>query len=206
MWTLARGLAAGPLSVVYPVSRGTAILVVWPASVLLLGERVSAFSIGGAAVVAVGLALVPERTAGRGLGAAASWGVACGLFISAYHLAYKNALAGGAKSAPVVAVSLAVAVLLNLVRLGSARSRRLARLLVERPGPFALAGLVCGGGFVIFLVALTAGGAGAVLTLRNTSVVFALLLALAIGERPSPRSAAGSVLVAIGAALVALGT
>jgi drug/metabolite transporter (DMT)-like permease len=41
------------------------------------------------------------------------------------------------------------------------------------------------------------------LTLRNTAVVFAQVLALAIGERVPPRQAAGALLVAAGATAVA---
>ena len=64
-------------------------------------------------------------------------------------------------------------------------------------------GLVCGGSFLILLEALTRGGAGFVLTLRNTSVLFATALGAAIGEPPRRAQVAGAVLVAGGAILIA---
>ena len=53
-----------------------------------------------------------------------------------------------------------------------------------------------------FLMAMIKEGAGAVLTLRNTSVVFALVLSAALGEPPRPRQVAGALLVSLGATLV----
>ena len=64
-------------------------------------------------------------------------------------------------------------------------------------------GFVCGGSFLILMEALSGGGAGYVLTLRNTSVLFATALAFAIGERPRRVEIAGAALVAAGAILMA---
>ena len=56
--------------------------------------------------------------------------------------------------------------------------------------------------FVLVLFALRIAGAGAVMTLRNSSVLFALAFAAATGERPGARQLAGGPLVALGAVLV----
>ncbi|HEX3480396.1 MAG TPA: EamA family transporter, partial [Kofleriaceae bacterium] len=64
-------------------------------------------------------------------------------------------------------------------------------------------GLVCGGSFLILMEALARGGAGYVLTLRNTSVLFAMGMAWRIGERPRRAEVVGAALVAAGAVLVA---
>jgi uncharacterized membrane protein len=66
-----------------------------------------------------------------------------------------------------------------------------------------LMGALCGGSFLILMEALAAGGAGYVLTLRNTSVLFAVALAFFIGERPLRLEIAGATLVAAGAILMA---
>jgi drug/metabolite transporter (DMT)-like permease len=42
-------------------------------------------------------------------------------------------------------------------------------------------------------------GAGAMATLRNTSIVFAVLLSRILGERPTPRQWLGAALVSAGA-------
>ena len=46
-------------------------------------------------------------------------------------------------------------------------------------------GLLAAASFLIFLFALQRAGAGAVFTLRNTSIVFAQLFSWALGERPT---------------------
>ena len=58
------------------------------------------------------------------------------------------------------------------------------------------------GAFLVFLAALGASGAGAVLTVRNVSVLFAVGLSYAIGERPGRPQVAGALLVTAGAILV----
>jgi uncharacterized membrane protein len=66
-----------------------------------------------------------------------------------------------------------------------------------------VAGVACTASFVVFLHALAIAGAGWVLTMRNTSILFAQGFALLIGERLSRRQLAGAVLVALGALLTA---
>ena len=74
--------------------------------------------------------------------------------------------------------------------------------LAEAPAVLAAASAASWLSFLLLLLALEQGGAGLVLTLRNTSVVFALLWSWALGHRPGPRQAVGSVLVAGGALLL----
>ena len=47
-----------------------------------------------------------------------------------------------------------------------------------------------------------ANGAGRASALRNTSVLFALIAARILGERPTARAIGGAVLIAVGAVLV----
>ena len=99
------------------------------------------------------------------------------------------------------AVSLGVSAAINLVRL-----RRRGDLidLVRRRWPrLVVMGFVCGGSFLILMEALSIGGSGFVLTLRNTSVLFATGMAFAIGERPRNAEIVGAAAVAAGAVLMA---
>jgi drug/metabolite transporter (DMT)-like permease len=66
-----------------------------------------------------------------------------------------------------------------------------------------VAGLLCTGSFLLFLLALVRGGAGAAGTLRNVAIVFALGFAWVLGERPGRRQLAGTAVVLVGAALLA---
>ena len=101
-------------------------------------------------------------------------------------------------------MSLALAALISIIRIGGA-GRRVLVEVVRRRGPrIALMGIVCGGSFLILMEALARGGSGYVLTLRNTSVLFAAGLALMIGERPHRSELVGAALVAAGAVLMSL--
>ncbi len=204
--TLAAALARAGYAVVYTIARGGAMIIVWPAGAFLLGEPATARGAAGAGLLAAGLVLVAGPSRGRGARAGLLFAVACAASIAGYHLCYDRALEAGARPVPLCAVSLGVALPLVLASL------RARGLLAASPRPdartalrWAGAGALCTGSFLLFLAGLAASGAAVALTLRNTSVVFAHLLALAIGERPGRWQVAGAALVMLGAALVSLG-
>lgn len=205
--TLARAMELGKLGVVYTVSRGGAVLVVWPASVALFAEVATLPATVGSLLVLAGLAASGLGARGDGRGnprAAVAWAVACAASIAGYHLAYKAALREAVNPSACFALSLAVSAVISVTRLGGS-GRDGLRALVRRRWPrLLLLGLACGGSFLILMEALAIGGSGYVLTLRNTSVLFAAGMAWLIGERPARAEVAGAALVAAGAALIAL--
>jgi drug/metabolite transporter (DMT)-like permease len=203
--SLSRALERGRLGVVYTISRGGAVLVVWPISVTLLGEPLSLAAAIGSAILLGGLTLAstsaPDaRTSQRG---AVAWAVFCAAAIAGYHLAYKAALREGGNASAVFACSLAVASIINVIRIRAEGRAVVRSLLRSRPGRVAIMGLCCGASFLVLMEALVLGGAGFVVTLRNTSVLFAVGLSFAIGERPRHAEIAGAVLVAIGTIAIA---
>jgi drug/metabolite transporter (DMT)-like permease len=198
---LAAALARATYGAVYAIARGGALLLVWPAAALLLGEPATPRGALGALVVGLGVALVAQAGRERITGAGIAWAVASAASIAGYHLCYDRALAEGAAPTPVFAVALAVA--LPMVW-GSVRIRG-GMVSPGWPaiGRWALAGLLCKGSFLLFLSGLARSGAGPALTLRNTSVVFAQGLALGMGEPVSRRQFLGATLVMAGAAVLA---
>jgi drug/metabolite transporter (DMT)-like permease len=200
--TLALAFREAPLGVVYTIARGGALAAVWPISALWLGEVVTARSALGAAALVLGLGLVGLDRGGGAAPRGVFWASLCAAFIAAYHLFYKCSLAAGAAPSAVMAVSLAVALPLSLVRLGMGGPGRALAALRASPVALGAAGFLCTASFLVFLYALARGGAGAAATLRNTSVVFALVLAWAIGERPGRPQIVGTVVVALGAVLI----
>lgn len=203
-FTLARALDRGPLGPVYTISRGGAVVLVYPLSILLFGEPLTALSTVGSLIVLSGL-VVPEwlrdHSAEPMPRQAIAWAVVCACTIAAYHLAYKAALEAGGASSAVFAVSLLFASLINFVR----TDRAAVLAYVKRRTFIALStGVLCGASFLMVIEALAHGGTGFVLTLRNTSVMFAVLLAWAIGEKPRLATTTGAVLVALGAVVMSL--
>lgn len=194
--TLARALERGALGTVYTVSRGGAIVVAFPLSVALLHEHLDGFGVAGAVIVLAGIALSGSpRAANR---AAVAWAVVCAIAIAGFHLAYKASLNAGGSSSAVFAVALAVATGLNALRI-----RGVAAVVRVRWPRIVTIGVISGTSFLVLIEALARGGAGFVLTTRNSSVLFAVILAAVIGERPSRAHVSGAVLVAGGAILMA---
>jgi drug/metabolite transporter (DMT)-like permease len=200
---LSRALKQAPLGLAYTVSRGGAMLLVWPVSVLWLGEAVSGWMVAGAVLLGVGLMVMnltrPTGSAATGV----AWAALAAVCIASYHLAYKLALGEGAQPPALFATGLLVAlpvlVLERARKLGWATLTREARV---RPGLVVVTGIVCTLSFALLLSALGSSGAGVVLTLRNTSITFALGLAALQGERLERRQLAGAGLVAVGAVLL----
>lgn len=205
--TLAKALELGRLGAVYTVSRGGAVLVVWPLSIVLFREVATATSITGSAVVLLGLVLSSVgSTGGRNQAhrAGIAWASACAISIAGYHLAYKAALLAGGNPSATFAVSLGLSAVISVVRIGADGRRHLVAVARARAPRILLMGVVCGGSFLILMEALSRGGSGYVLTLRNTSVLFAAGMAWTIGERPRRTELIGAVFVAAGAVLMSL--
>lgn len=205
--TLAKALELGRLGVVYTVSRGGAVLVVWPVSIMIYGEVASVESISGSVLVCLGLALsgiggTQGGTQRHRVGLA--WASLCAVSIAGYHLAYKAALNAGGNPSATFAVSLGLSALIGVARIGSIKRATLLDVVRSRIARVCLMGVVCGGSFLILMEALARGGSGYVLTLRNTSVLFAAILAWTIGEKPRRVEIIGAVAVAAGAVLMSL--
>src|SRR3954467_15114740 len=141
--TLARALDRGPLGPVYTLSRGGAVVLVYPLSVAIFGETTSTLSLAGSAVVLAGLLLSDWRF-GRASDMplpATLWALVCAAAIAGYHLAYKGALASGGAPSAVFAVSLSVSTALSLFRSGPGGRAAAVRLVRAAPAKISVMGL-----------------------------------------------------------------
>jgi drug/metabolite transporter (DMT)-like permease len=203
--TLVAALARAPLGLAYTIARGGAMLIVWPVSVLLIGERAGLLSFLGAAAVAAGLASTQfQGAAGSARPSRLAWAWACAGCIAGYHLCYDRAIQAGAHTVPLFALSLAVALPINIAMLSRTQRRATVGALRQRTWPLLTAGVLTSASFLAFLAGLAMSGPGAALTLRNTSVVFAQLFAVLLGEPVGRPQIVGAALVVAGAALVAV--
>jgi drug/metabolite transporter (DMT)-like permease len=206
--SLARALSLAPLGPVYTIVRGGALVLVWPVSVLLLGEHLTWGRAGGTIFVLIGLCVTgaaqhraeTSRVHWRGFAIAAL----CACFTASYQLAHKVVLEEGAHPAHVVAIALGSAAAINIVLLGRKRVENILEATREQPVNVIGGGVLCGIGFLLFLSGMGHEGAGAVLTLRNTSILFAQLFASLMGDRPNRLGFAGAMSVFAGAALLAV--
>jgi len=189
-----------PLSVVYPLARGGAPVLVLLAGIIFLGHGTSWSQAGGVALVVVGVIMV------RGLGHANAQSVAFGLTIAACIAGYTLIDKHGIEHAGPITY-------LELSMLGPAAVYTAAILRTKggaavraAVGPATIAaGIATFVAYALVLAALQRASAASVAAVRETSVVIATLLAIPVlRERVPPARLAGAALVAGGIALLAL--
>lgn len=200
---LARAYEEGDLSQVYPLVRGTGILLVQPAAALVLGERVSALGAAGVCAVAAGVAIASWHGGAARLRLAAP--LVAGVAMSGYSVADKGALAT-APVAPYVYLDIALAALL----LAPVAWRRRVSLRAAWRGEGLqrtawLAAAATAVTVTLVFAALQTARVRYVAPAREVSVVVAVLLGRAhLGERGAHRLV-GAGLIVVGVVLLTLG-
>jgi drug/metabolite transporter (DMT)-like permease len=187
------------LSLVYPIARGSAPLLVLLGTAVVLSRHVSAGAAAGVCLVAVGVVLV--RGVGRGAeGVLVALAIGCA--IAGYTLVDKDGLRHAAALPYLELVMTPV----GLVALPVVALRRGTRALRNELGWSALLTAAASfGAYALVLAALRLAPAPEVAAVRETSVVLAALLAAAfLRERVGLERLAGAVAVAGGVALIAL--
>jgi drug/metabolite transporter (DMT)-like permease len=199
---LARAYDGGEVSVVYPVARGSAPVVVLVFSAIALNEGVSAGAVVGVLAVGVGVLLV-------GLGALCTqagtksalplrdvwFGLAIGAVIASYTLVDSE---GVERADPIAYLALVVAPC-ALVYPFVAKTRP------DVGARTALTAAATFGAFLMVLAAFRLAPAAPVAAVRESSVVIAALLAaVVLHERVDRWRLAGAVAVAAGVAAIAL--
>lgn len=194
----------GELGQVYPIVRGTVPLLVTLGGFLFFGEILGPFQTVGVVLVAAGIMSLSLGKARAG-NASLAFALATGLIIACYSTV-------DSKGVRLVAVPVAYAMwVLFLYGLLLAVTVAVIRrgLSIDLRSPVTWKAL--GGGVValaaygLVVVAYSFAPAGLVTAVRETSVVFAVLIgALFLGERLTARRLAACVVVAAGAICVSL--
>ena len=205
---LTSAYAAGDMSLVYPVARGTGTVLVAPLAVLLLGERPSLQGALGIGLVVVGIFLSHGALGGwaaaRAHRRAVGWALLTGAMIAGYSLVNKV----GVTLVPVplyaFLVFLADAVLVRLVQRW--RGGSVPALRRDAPwGRIVAVGVLMMGAYLAVLVAMSQAPVSYVVATREISVVVAALLgALVLHERHSAARVAGAVVIFGGLCAIAL--
>jgi len=199
---LARAYDGGEVSVIYPIARGSAPVVVLVFGAIALSESVSAGAAVGVLAVAAGVLLVGLGALPRHIARESAqplrdiwFGLAIGAVIASYTLVDSEAV----EHADPIAYLALVIVPCALVYPFVARTRPDLSL---RTGLTATATF---GAFLMVLAAFRLAPAAPVAAVRETSVVIAALLAaVLLHEAVDRRRMAGAVLVAAGVAAIVL--
>ena len=204
---LIRAYAHGDLGQVYPIARGTAPLIVAVAGFLFLGE---ALDLSGAASVAlIGLGVVAMALRGGALPGAAGPAIPWALGTAGFTAAYTLSDAVGARLS-----GTASGYAMWLFAVDGLAMTAFA-LATRGPGAFrvlrpewklgTLAGALSLGSYWVAIWAFTRAPVGLVSALRETSVLWALLIgAVFLGERVGPWRWLAAALILCGVALLRL--
>jgi drug/metabolite transporter (DMT)-like permease len=198
---LAAAYNRGELSIVYPIARGSAPLLVALFSVILLGTDLHALTAAGIALVASGVLFVRGVTPLQ-RGDSAGLALLIGATIASYTLFDK---AGLHHAKPFVYLELVLLPVAIVYPLWISRRRSLRSEL----GPSSLlAGVAMFGAFGLALAAIRLAPQAfvpGVQALRETSVVIAVAAgALFLRENVGPMRAAGAIVVVAGVVALAL--
>jgi drug/metabolite transporter (DMT)-like permease len=198
---LATAYRLAPLSVVYPVARGGAPVVVLVVSVVALGYTTSAHQVVGVLLIVAGIVLV------RGFGHANASGLAFGAAIACTIATYTLVDKHGIEHAnPFTYLVLTMLIpMIGYAGTVTAVKGRAAMRAAVRPGAL-VAGITSFVAYALTLAALERAPAASVAAVRETSVVVAAALsAVVLHEHVTRWRFLGACVVVAGIALLALG-
>jgi drug/metabolite transporter (DMT)-like permease len=196
----------GDLSLVYPIARGTAPVLVVPLAVLLLGERPSPLGLVGIALVVLGIFgthLPRRRGAAASPGTAVALAMLTGVMIAGYSLVNKV----GVQQAPVplyACLVFAVDTILFALVL-ALRGHALWPRGYAGWGRAAAVGVLMLVAYLGVLGAMSLAPVSYVVAAREISIVVTALAGVVVlGERQSGRRVAAAAVIFVGLVVLAL--
>ena len=191
----------GGFGFVYPLARATSPLLVLLLANALQGEAVSTLGTAGIGFVSAGVALFAYGE-GRQRKAALVYALLAGAFSAAYAICDAN---GARRSPSVLGYGLTMSVVNAFVFGSFHKFRNAVPLMAALRSHLAMATLgACAGSSSYFLILWVWSRAPIAIgsALRDTSVVFAALIAARLGEGLSPQRLGAIALVTAGACLI----
>jgi drug/metabolite transporter (DMT)-like permease len=201
-WLLTTAYGRAEMSLTYPIARGAAPVIVLIVSVAFLGTDSSLLQTGGIGLVAVGVVLV------RGLRGGAKWSdvamaLAVASSIAGYSLVDSRGVAYADPITYLVLVLIPFAIVAPLYIAWRGGVERLRAALTWKA---AIGGVSTMAAYTLVLFAFRLAGAPSVAAVREVGVVFATIGgAVFLHEKVGPGRLIGSVVVALGVALVVAG-
>lgn len=206
---LVKAYESGDLSQVYPLARGTAPLLTTVAVYFIVGEILSPVMVAGVALVLSGIYVLGvhggHRAAGMNRGAVL-FALATSVFIAAYTIVDGLGVRLSQSAAGYTAATFVGDSILFTAIVLARRGRGLITGLEKEWRKGAIAGGLSFGSYWVALWAMTQAPIGAVAALRETSILFALLLgSVWLREVLTPPRIAAACLILAGAAALRYG-
>ena len=199
---LVRSYRVGDLGQIYPISRGSSPVLITLGAAIFAGESISPGELLGVTLVSAGIISLAFK--GRSLSVPSlPYALGTGCFIAAYSVVDGiGARLSGAPLAYTVWMCALWGVLMPLVYIGLRGPRSLFSV---RPGTVTavIGGLVSLLAYAMVIYAMNEAPLGAVSALRETSVLFALLIGYVfLGETLTARRLLACVVIASGAVII----
>ncbi|SEL25415.1 EamA-like transporter family protein [Roseovarius nanhaiticus] len=194
----------GDLSLIYPISRGLAPLLVALGAQVWIGETLPLYGWLGVGAISVGISVLAAPALRGALPVAGVMAAVCvGVIVASYSLV--DGLGVRASGAPLAYIgwvfvgNVTVALYVLPSRWGRLRALPARAIWIG-----LLGGIISGAAYGLVLYAKTLAPLGLVSALRETSVIFAAMIGvLWFGERPRARRVIAAVIVALGIVLIA---
>lgn len=209
---LASAYRRGGLTLVYPIARGTGVALVPIAGLIVFSERPSIAGWIGIAATLAGLAFIAAINVHARRASktevdlqAIVFALLTGLVISTYSLVDNF---GVERVNPIVYGYglIAASVLIQAPYVIALRRVDVARQILYNWRSVAAGAVLSMGTYMLVLVALTEANVGYVVPLRETSIVFALILGIIVLREPvTVQRIAAAMVIALGAACIAIG-
>ena len=206
MIALTQAYVHGDLSVVYPVARGLAPILVAVGAPLFLGERLSLTAILGIVLVGGGIAWlgVSARRSSASFSGLA-WAVATAVFIASYSIMDKVGVSRTNPVSYIIVLMGANAVFMTPVVLWRRDARLMAAVWKRRWRSAVLGGLLSIAAYLLVLIAMRLTQVSYIAALRESSVVLAALLGWRVLREPyGGRRILAAIVVTLGLILLVL--
>ncbi|MFO1163081.1 MAG: EamA family transporter [Reyranellaceae bacterium] len=183
---LLRAYEASGFGIAYPVVRALSVLLVVPLAALLSGERLSAYGMAGIGLIATALLLLAVGRPGRAAlpRRALGWIALAGLSTAAYVLCdARGVRTAGSPWAFGFTVTITNGAAMLWMQRASGSWRRVARHAAPAV-PIAVASVTS---YLLILWVLSGAPVAPAAALRDTSAVFALIIAIVLLKEPFTR-------------------
>jgi drug/metabolite transporter (DMT)-like permease len=186
------------LAVAYPIARGVAPVIVTIAGITLLDDRVTILGAIGVLLVVSGLGVVATAHPLHDT----RWAIATGIMIASYTFVDGYGVRRNGEAAQYICSSFILYAIVFTFIVWSRRDvSRMRRAVLQNPGRLLLGGSANAGAYLLVMIAARTEPLGLVAGLRETSVLFGLVIAhRLLHERVTLRQAV-AIVIAVGGAV-----
>lgn len=203
-FTLAGAYREGSLSVIYPIIRGCAPLLVSLGSVAFIAENLSAQAWFGVGLISAGVLLIALRSGMARPARGIAWAVACSATIATYSIV--DGQGARLSNNPIAFTGwlyITETLAFGSILFALGKGRALVSYIGARLKSTAIGGFMSAIGFAIVLWAMTHAPIAAVSATRESSVLFATLIGVwFLKERLSARQWVAAIGILAGLVLV----